>query len=102
MKTTIYNATIVNEGRQFIGSVVIEDELITDIIEGTVTDFGDTSDSELQIDAAGLYLFPGVIDAHVHFREPGLTHKADIESESRTAAAGGVTSYRPGAFSPAP
>lgn len=93
MKTTIYNATIVNEGRQFIGSVVIEDELITDIIEGTVTDFGDTSDSELQIDAAGLYLFPGVIDAHVHFREPGLTHKADIESESRTAAAGGVTSY---------
>lgn len=93
MKTTIYNATIVNEGRQFIGSVIIEDELITDIIEGAVTDLDDTSDDQMQIDATGLYLFPGVIDTHVHFREPGLTHKADIESESRTAAAGGVTSY---------
>ena len=48
---------------------------------------------DTEIDATGLYLFPGVIDDHVHFREPGLTHKADIASESRTAAAGGVTSF---------
>lgn len=90
MKTIIRNATIVNEGRQFNGSVVIEDEMIQQVIE----DGDDTSQAyDLEIDATGLYLFPGVIDDHVHFREPGLTHKADIASESRTAAAGGVTSY---------
>lgn len=89
MKTIIRNATIVNEGRKFVGSVVIEDEMIQTVIEGD--DSTQTYDNE--IDATGLYLFPGVIDDHVHFREPGLTHKADIASESRTAAAGGVTSY---------
>ena len=89
MKTIIRNATIVNEGRKFAGSVVIEDEFIQQVIEGD-----DSSQFyDLEIDATGLYLFPGVIDDHVHFREPGLTHKADIASESRTAAAGGVTSY---------
>lgn len=90
MKTIIRNATIVNEGRLFNGSVTIEDEVIQQIIENG----DDTSQAyDLEIDATGLYLFPGVIDDHVHFREPGLTHKADIASESRTAAAGGVTSY---------
>jgi dihydroorotase len=89
MKTIIRNAIIVNEGRQFIGSVVIEDETIQQVLEGD-----DSSQHyDIEIDATGLYLFPGVIDDHVHFREPGLTHKADIASESRTAAAGGVTSY---------
>lgn len=90
MKTIIRNATIVNEGRTFIGSVVIEDQFIQEIIEDG-DDASQTYDQE--IDATGLYLFPGVIDDHVHFREPGLTHKADIASESRTAAAGGVTSF---------
>ncbi|MBQ7157373.1 MAG: amidohydrolase family protein, partial [Bacteroidaceae bacterium] len=90
MKTIIRNATIVNEGRQFVGSVVIEGEIIQEVIEG-----GDDSSQmyDTEIDATGLYLFPGVIDDHVHFREPGMTYKADIASESRTAAAGGVTSY---------
>ena len=89
MKTIIRNATIVNEGRQFIGSVVIEDEMIQEVLESDDT----TQYYDMEIDATGLYLFPGVIDDHVHFREPGMTHKADIASESRTAAAGGVTSY---------
>lgn len=89
MKTIIRNATIVNEGRRFIGSVVIENETIQQVLEGDDS----TQIYDTEIDATGLYLFPGVIDDHVHFREPGLTHKADIASESRTAAAGGVTSF---------
>ena len=89
MRTIIRNATIVNEGRKFVGSVVIEDEMIQQVLEGDDS----TQTYDLEIDATGLYLFPGVIDDHVHFREPGLTYKADIASESRTAAAGGVTSY---------
>jgi dihydroorotase len=79
----------VNEGEKFIGSVVIEDEMIQEVLKGDDT----TQSYDTEIDATGLYLFPGVIDDHVHFREPGMTHKADIASESRTAAAGGVTSY---------
>ena len=89
MRTIIRNATIVNEGHSFVGSVVIEDEMIQSVL----TSDDSTQTYENEIDATGLYLFPGVIDDHVHFREPGLTHKADIASESRTAAAGGVTSY---------
>ena len=89
MKTLISHATIVNEGRAYNGSLVIEDERITDIIEHTAPQgqFDET------VDALGCFVFPGVIDDHVHFREPGLTQKADIESESRAAAYGGVTSY---------
>lgn len=89
MRTIIRNTTIVNEGRKFVGSVVIEDEIIQQVLEGDDS----TQPYDLDIDGTGLYLFPGVIDDHVHFREPGLTYKADIASESRTAAAGGVTSY---------
>lgn len=90
MKTIINNATIVNEGRQFLGAVVIDGEYIDKVLESPVSD---TSAYDNVVDATGLYLFPGAIDDHVHFREPGLTHKADIATESRTAAAGGVTSY---------
>ena len=90
MKTIIRNATIVNEGTQCTGSVVIEDEYIQQVIYN-----GEDSSQayDLEIDATGLYLFPGVIDDHVHFREPGMTQKADIASESRAAVAGGVTSF---------
>ena len=90
MKTIINNATIVNEGRQWVGAVVIDGECIADVFDSPVAD---VSDYDQVVDATGLYLLPGVIDDHVHFREPGLTHKADIATESRTAAAGGVTSF---------
>ena len=92
MKTIIHNATIVNEGKTQKGSVVIEDKLISDILTGDKNEV-DINAFDNVIEAEGLYLFPGVIDDHVHFREPGLTYKADIASESRTAAAGGVTSF---------
>ena len=88
-RTLIQHVTIVNEGKQFKGAVIIEDERITSVVEGQVCnieDFGEVINGE------GCYLLPGVIDEHVHFRDPGLTHKADITSESRAAVAGGVTS----------
>lgn len=121
----IKNAIIVNEGKRFIGSVLIEDERIAAIKEGEVENeselaaflpadkqaageaageteqqaagkceqqaAGESAECEI-IDAKGCYLLPGAIDEHVHFRDPGLTHKADIFTESRAAAAGGVTS----------
>ncbi|BEG98154.1 dihydroorotase [Bacteroides sedimenti] len=89
-KILVKNATIINEGLSFIGSVVIEGEKIEKIIKGDIV--SEDTYSEV-IDATGKYLIPGVIDDHVHFRDPGLTHKADISSESRAAAAGGVTSF---------
>lgn len=85
----IQDAIIVNEGRQTPGSVVIEDERIVEIL--TAGQQPDIPCEEV-IDARGYYLLPGVIDDHVHFRDPGLTHKADIYTESRAAAAGGITS----------
>lgn len=90
MRTIIENGTIVNEGRVFKGSLVIEDETIAAIIEGEETPRGSY---DKKVDATGCFVLPGVIDEHVHFREPGLTRKADIESESRAAAWGGVTTY---------
>ena len=91
MRTTwIKNALIVNEGETYSGSVVISGETIAEVIKGDnlpTIPFNET------IDANGCYLLPGVIDDHVHFRDPGLTHKADIHTESMAAAAGGVTSY---------
>ena len=92
MRTLIKNATLVNERKSFQGHLLIEDERIARIFTQDITD-NIAHSCERIIDAEGLYLIPGVIDDHVHFREPGLTHKADIESESRAAAAGGVTSY---------
>ncbi len=89
-RTLIQNAFIVNEGKTIKGSVVIDGEIIAEILEGTVQP---AVPCDTVVQAEGLYLLPGVIDDHVHFRDPGLTHKADMESESRAAAAGGVTSY---------
>lgn len=91
MKTLISNATIVNEGRLSYGSVVIENDIIKDILlDNNVASEGGF---DYTVDVSGCYLLPGIIDDHVHFREPGLTQKADIRSESRAAAYGGVTSY---------
>ncbi len=87
MKILIKNVNIVNEGRIFEGDVLIENDLISKISSGI------TEDADQIIDGSGKYLLPGVIDDQVHFREPGLTHKGDIESESRAAIAGGVTSF---------
>ena len=90
----IHNAHIVNEGKIIKADVVIQNGMIklvlTDnfAIEDILLD-----DNTVFIDAEGLYLLPGAIDDQVHFREPGLTHKADIYTESKAAVAGGVTSY---------
>lgn len=91
MRTLIKGGRIVNEGRSFEGAVIIEDEKIIDVIEGNEIPQDSTFTSV--VDAKGCCVLPGIIDTHVHFREPGMTEKADIESESRAAAAGGVTSY---------
>lgn len=88
----IYNATIVNEGRTFIGSVLTEKDKISKITEGKMSAEVAATYANA-INAEGLLLLPGIIDDQVHFREPGLTHKADIYTESRAAVAGGVTSY---------
>jgi dihydroorotase len=85
----IQNATIVNEGKQFKGSVIVSGQFIKSVSEGELSD---TSNCDV-VDASGLLLFPGIIDCHVHFREPGVTHKADLVTESRAAVAGGVTSF---------
>lgn len=91
-RTLIENAVIVNEGRQFEGYVVIDGEMITEVGNGTVPATVRQSADMIE-DAAGAMLIPGVIDEHVHFRDPGLTYKADISTESRAAVAGGVTSF---------
>jgi dihydroorotase len=88
-RVLIKNAKIVNEGSIFEGDVLIEDEFIVDIAE---TISAKTASTKI-IDAEGSYLIPGAIDDQVHFREPGLTHKGDIASESKAAVAGGVTSF---------
>lgn len=86
----IKNARIINEGTNQKGDLLIQDDLIS--ATGPPGSLEVPKDSMI-IDAQGLILIPGVIDDHVHFREPGLTHKADILSESMAAAAGGVTSF---------
>ncbi len=85
----IKNATIVNEGKRFIGNVLIENEFIKEISEKEIDFDGNVK----VIDATGLLLLPGLIDDQVHFREPGLTHKANIHTESKAAVAGGITSF---------
>ena len=90
MRYIIKNATLVNEGKSFMASVFISGEIIEKIIPAeSQQDF----EGYEVIDAAGLLLLPGVIDDQVHFRDPGLTHKGDIATESRAAVAGGVTSF---------
>ncbi len=89
MKIIIRQATIVNENKQFIGDVLIHNsriEKISDRIYCSDVNF-------IEINAEGLYLLPGMIDDQVHFRDPGLTHKADIYTETKAAVAGGITSY---------
>ncbi len=91
MAILLHNALIINENQSFIGSVLIDRGIIQRIFKETVPD--ETLRTAEIIDAEGLWLLPGAIDDHVHFREPGLTHKASIESESKAAVAGGVTSF---------
>lgn len=88
MISVVKNATIINEGREFRADIVIENDIIADIVplETHIT-------ADVEYDASECLVLPGIIDTHVHFREPGMTEKADIASESRAAAAGGVTSY---------
>lgn len=85
----IKNARIVNEGKIFEGDVLIEGEFIKEIAQS----ISHKSSNCKVIDAEGNYLIPGAIDDQVHFREPGLTHKGNIASESRAAVAGGITSF---------
>ena len=86
----IHNARIVNEGQTFCGAIVIENEVIAEVLKQGEEPSAPCDET---IDAQGCYILPGVIDDHVHFRDPGLTHKADMYTESMAAAAGGVTSY---------
>ena len=85
----IKNAKIVNEGSVTEGDILIEGEYIKEI----ASSISAKSSEVLVVDVEGNYVFPGVIDDQVHFREPGLTHKGDIASESRAAVAGGITSF---------
>ncbi len=90
MKTRlIKNAIIINEGKRFKGSILVKGQYIDKVI----MDGEKLPDSDSETDAEGHYLIPGVIDDQVHFREPGLTHKGDISTESKAAVAGGVTSF---------
>jgi dihydroorotase len=87
--TLLKNAKIVNEGQVFEGDILIEGEYIKEIADSISAKSADV----VVIDVEGNYVFPGVIDDQVHFREPGLTHKATIASESKAAIAGGITSF---------
>lgn len=91
-KKIIYNGDIINEGKKFRGYVVIKDELIDAVAEGQPSPEL-LAECDERNDVDGAYVMPGVIDDQVHFRDPGLTHKADIATESAAAVAGGVTSY---------
>ncbi|MBQ8047541.1 MAG: dihydroorotase [Prevotella sp.] len=93
MTTLIRGGQIVNEGHVFDGSIIIENDRIKDIIPCTEDTCSLRGTYDTIVDATECFVLPGIIDSHVHFREPGLTHKACIESESRAAAYGGVTSY---------
>ena len=93
MNYLIKNATLVNEGQTFVASVFVSDGKIAKIVRENQVPEPVEGPVHRVIDATGKYLIPGIIDEHVHFREPGLTHKADIYTESRAAVAGGVTSF---------
>ena len=87
MLTLIKNATLVNEGKIFASDILIEKQKIKKIARQIDVD------AQKVIDAKGLHLLPGIIDDQVHFREPGLTHKATIYTESKAAVSGGITSF---------
>ena len=86
-RTIIKNISIINEGQ-----IVVQNLLIDHGIIQKIGHFDEDNDSKI-IDGTGKYLFPGIIDGQVHFREPGLTHKGDLYTESKAAIAGGVTSF---------
>ena len=88
-RVIIKNANIINEGKIIESDILIEGQFISKISESISPNFPNTK----IIDAEGNYVIPGLIDDQVHFREPGLTHKGNIYSESRAAVAGGITSY---------
>lgn len=87
-KILLKGATLVNEGKEFVADVLLDGKRISKIASSISID-----ESVTEIDCEGLHLLPGCIDDQVHFREPGLTHKATIQSESRAAVAGGITSF---------
>ena len=87
-KSIIRNAEIINENQQFIGDLAIEDSFISEVKNESIS-----GTFNLEYDGTGLTIIPGMIDDQVHFREPGLTHKANIYTESRAAIAGGITSF---------
>jgi dihydroorotase len=94
----IKDSTIINENQQYKGSVLIENEIIKAILRADSHSYPEHIASietmaNRVIDAKGLYLIPGMIDDQVHFRDPGLTHKGDLYTESRAAVAGGITSF---------
>ncbi|MDE6493202.1 MAG: dihydroorotase [Bacteroidales bacterium] len=96
MNYLLYNAFVVNEGKYFKGGLCLKDGIIESVFE----EKGETAEREMPcaagyspIDLQGACILPGVIDSHVHFRQPGLTHKGDIASESAAALRGGVTSF---------
>ena len=88
-RTIIKNANIINEQKIFESDILIEDSFISKISKSISPSFPNTK----IIDAEGNFIIPGLIDDQVHFREPGLTHKGNIYTESRAAVAGGITSY---------
>ena len=90
-RTLFSQAHIVNEGRVFVGDVLVEGEIISKVKEGSLA-LEEVRGAEI-VNAKGFWLMPGCIDDQVHFREPGLTHKAEIATESAAAAAGGITSF---------
>ena len=91
-RTIITNGTIVNDGEHFIGSIIVKGEFIESVIKGKLPE-NIVCNTDRIIDASGKWILPGVIDDQVHFREPGLTHKAEIATESVAAVAGGITSF---------
>jgi len=86
-KTILKNATIVNEGQIFTGDILLDGKIILKI------DSHITLEGAKEINLEGKYVLPGIIDDQVHFREPGLTHKGTIATESRAAVAGGITTF---------
>ena len=88
MKTLIVNGTLVNEGQTQQADLLIANGRIQKIGKDL-----QSSEADKVIDAAGKYILPGMIDDQVHFREPGLTHKGGLQTESRAAVAGGITSF---------
>jgi dihydroorotase len=87
-QTLLKGGLIVTPSKTFVGDILIEDKRVSKI--GTTVS---PTNKVFEIDLTGKIIFPGLIDDQVHFREPGLTHKATIQSESRAAVAGGVTSF---------